>query len=518
MPDHLFSAEDLRQMETHGIPLDKVLEQIEIFKRNSSYVRLERPCTLGDGIRALEEHRAEALIREFGKAQAAGRCMKFVPASGAATRMFKALFKALESGAPPSCGENPDNDPDRAAVVEFIQGLERFAFYPALRQALAEAGMDLEALKAAGRCREILKYLLTEEGLGYGHLPKGLIPFHRYGGEIRTPFQEHLVEAAGYVEDATGLSRVHFTVPAEHAAAIQEHIERFQERQAARGRRFQVTFSTQDPATDTLAVDPQNRPFRDQRGRLIFRPGGHGALLPNLNALRGDLVFLKNIDNVVPDRLQPLVWWHKRALGGLLVELQTRCFQHLRALEPEYPSQEALDRALGFAETVFFRQRPAEWDDLDGAGRRRWLITWLNRPLRVCGMVRNAGEPGGGPFWVRDEDGGLSLQVVESAQVNQEDPEQHAIWNAATHFSPVDMVCGVRDCQGRLFNLEDYVDPAAVFITRKFLEGRELKALELPGLWNGGMARWNSVFVEVPRATFNPVKTVNDLLGEAHAP
>ena len=384
---------------------------------------------------------------------------------------------------------------------------------------MAANGNNLEDLLGARRYREIMKQILTEAGLFYQDLPKALIKFHAYGKESRTPLEEHLVEAAAYVQDRDGRCQVHLTILPRHRQLFERLLALVQPSLEERfGCRFRVDFSFQHPSTDTLAADADNRPFRDNRGHLVFRPGGHGALLENLKELQGDLVYIKNIDNVVPDRLkEPTILW-KKILGGLLVDLQEQVHQHLRQLGQNSGDRSALEGAVEFARNslaLAIPPRILEWpQDL----ARDFLARALNRPLRVCGVVENQGEPGGAPFWVQEADGSLSLQIVEKAQADLSDPEQQAVWETATHFNPVDLVCALRDDQGVPYDLSRYVNHEAVFISRKSLEGRELKALELPGLWNGAMARWLTVFVEVPITTFNPVKTVFDLLRPEHQP
>jgi hypothetical protein len=368
-----------------------------------------------------------------------------------------------------------------------------------------------------GGLKECLEVFLTPKGLNYAALPKALFKFHRYPWGSRTALEEHLVEAVGYVKDARGLCRVHLTTSLEHmglfeamAKAIRSGYER--EYHA----RFELSFSAQKPSTQTIAADLEGRPFRVADGSLLFRPGGHGALLENLNDLQGDIVFIKNIDNVVPDRLKALTFMWKGALAGQLVRVQRRIFSYLERLVEGAQEARFLDEVMEFARADLSVMLPKRSRPDTPSEKRDFLISALDRPLRVCGMVANQGEPGGGPFWVEDPDGSLSLQIVESVQVDQDSPGQRGIWNAATHFNPVDLVCGVRDRLGAPFDLRRYLDRRAVLITRKSKDGLELNAMELPGLWNGAMARWNTIFVEVPAATFNPVKRLGDLLREAH--
>lgn len=483
-----FSPADLRQMAEQGIDPAEALRQIELFRKPPPFARVLRACRVGDGIRTISKASEPWLLARFEEAARGGRIAKLVPASGAATRMFKELLADLNDGA--------QGEPS-AEVRTFLENLPRFAFYE-----------DLAEAQTADR-RTLLEYLLTEKGLDYAELPKGLLKFHRYPDGPRTPFEEHLVEAADVTRDAEGNCRLHFTVSPQHQERFDALLEKVRGRYEERYNcRFQVSFSHQRRSTDTIAVDPENRPFRQDDGTLLFRPGGHGALLDNLGSLAAlgwDLVLLKNIDNVVPDGRKPAVNGWKKALTGYLLALQERVFRALERLEAD-PA--ALEEAARLVEEELSRPIPA------GVDRRQFVLDALNRPLRVCGVVRNQGEPGGGPFWVEDACGQISLQIVESSQI---DPGMRKdILAGSTHFNPVDIVCALRDRHGAPYDLHRFVDPTTVFISSKSHEGRPLKALERPGLWNGAMAGWNTVFVEVPDETFAPVKTVLDLLRPEH--
>uniref|UniRef100_A0A832A633 DUF4301 family protein n=1 Tax=Desulfacinum infernum TaxID=35837 RepID=A0A832A633_9BACT len=520
MDDRWFTEADVQQMERLGIPQWEVERQLALFEKKNVSVELHRPCTLGDGILGVDAELERVCVDAYTKGLKKGRFIKFVPASGAATRMFQDLFPVL--------GESPVPDlshiraaaeaGDEAArrVQTFFDNARRFAFFEAWREAVSRLGADLEEDLRAGRIDRALKGLLTAEGLDLGRLPKALIPFHRYEDGPRTALEEHLAEAARIVCLPNGVCPVHFTVSPEHERRFLEHIAAVRPRhEALWDCAFQITLSEQSTATDTLAVDEDNRPFRDASGRLVFRPAGHGALLYNLNRLKGDLVFIKNIDNVVPDYLKPETIRWKKILGGFTILMQERIHRQIKALRTRL-SSETVEQVRRFVQTTFWGSTCA----IGGAliAQRDLLLHVLNRPLRVCGMVRNVGEPGGGPFWAWDREGRLTCQIVEKAQVNMADPRQRAVWERATHFNPVDLVCAVRDPEGNPYDLLRYRDPDAVIITKKSLEGRPLKALELPGLWNGSMALWNTVFVEVPSITFNPVKTVLDLLRPEHQP
>ena len=513
------TPDDLQQLSLLGISEEQVRAQISIFQEGTHFLTLDRPCTIGDGIVIVPGSAMNNFLEQQYRASQAGRCTKFVPASGAATRMFQSLLWFRNEQC--SCRREDavclaDSGPSVAReILMFMDRIGDFPFLGELRSCMKQHGLDADALIGDGEFSQIVDYLLADFGLSYASYPKALLAFHRYPDTVRTALEEHLVEAVHYVRDAGNRCRVHFTASPEHEAAFRRSIdvlkpiyeEMFQVC-------YEVALTFQQPRTDTIAVDLNNQPFRDDSGRLVFRPGGHGALIENLNDLGGDIVYIKNIDNVVPDRLKPETNLWKKLLGGYLIETEEKIFAYLKALTTGRYTRDTLDEALTFAEHIL-HLRPAA-TSLSDEQKKAFLIQRLNRPIRVCGMVRNVGEPGGGPFWVRDDDGSLSLQIVESAQVNMAAADQRDIWNAATHFNPVDLVCSVRNFNGEPFNLHQYVDHRAVFISRKSKDGRELKALELPGLWNGAMGNWNTVFVEVPLITFNPVKTINDLLREEH--
>ncbi len=520
----VFSPRDIAQIEEHGLTVPQVEAQLEIFRRGIEPVELERPCTLGDGIISLSEAEIDRLGDVYrDRVAAPGRALKFIPASGAASRMFHLLVSCYAKhgqGGQPVSLEDVLNDPEYAEIPQMFAQLDRFAFYDQLRDRLAREGMVLEDMLQDGRCHLVVEYLLTARGLNLANMPKGLIAFHRYPDHVRTPFIEHLVEGLFYLRDRQGRCRFHFTVSASHRRLFARHCEQVLTSLSREGTRFEVDFSVQDPATDTIAVDRDNRPFRAADGTLVFRPGGHGALIYNLNSLQGDVVFIKNIDNVVPDRLKPEVCRQAQALGGCLAELQEKIFSYLERLDetPAAGGREALLAEIAaFATGTLNLSAPAAEVKTPAELAAYWHGR-LNRPLRVCGMVKNEGHPGGGPFWVRPGKHLGGKQIVESAQVDMNDERQRRLWHQATHFNPVDLVCGLRDYRGQAFDLTKFTDPRAGLITIKSQDGRELKALEHPGLWNGAMADWNTVFVEVPAATFNPVKTVFDLLRPEHQP
>ena len=505
----MFSPSDIEYIRSRGTTEERIAQQIERFRRGATALILDRPATVGDGIVRVAEEEKGRLVSLHEEAARAGRCLKFVPASGAATRMFKDWHAALNRG---GFGSPAEFD-------AFAENLPRYAFYGDLREALSKAGLGEARPGAAGTWREILDLILGEKGLNYACKPKALLKFHRYGDASRTALEEHLVEAALYVKDGQGLCRVHVTVSAEHLEPVRQWIGKVRGDYERRfGVRYEIGLSVQSESTDTIAVDLENRPLRARDGRLLFRPGGHGALLYNLRAIEGDIVFVKNIDNVVPDRLKDTTVLYKKILGGCLVALQGELFGRLRALSDPSAGAEVVEEAARFASERLTCLLPPGFESRPTEERREILMRALDRPLRVCGMVKNEGEPGGGPFWVREPDGGCSLQIVEEVQVDKGKAGQAELWASSTHFNPVDLVCGVRDFRGRPFDLERFVAADQVFISVKSHEGRDIKALELPGLWNGSMARWHTVFVEVPIETFNPVKTVEDLLRPAHLP
>jgi hypothetical protein len=523
MGTHTFTDEDLREIKEHGLTLEEVERQLELFRNPPPYLRLVRPCIPGDGIKVLEEQEMQDLEDIYQREVFKGRCIKFVPASGAASRMFNPLLLYMGQGREIEkesvAADAQRGNRDAQELLDFMNGVERFAFFRDLEPLMLKKGVPLQTLIERGQFADIVRFLLTEEGLGYANLPKALIKFHHYPGGDRTAFEEHLIEAVHYVADRSRSCSLHFTVSADHLIDFHDLLGRVKgayEKQYKVS--FRVGFSTQKKSTETLAVDMNNRPLRDADGRLVFRPGGHGALIENLNDLEGDIVFAKNIDNVVPDRLKSMTFKWKKILGGHLITLQNQIFTYMGKLSSGAEDPSFHREVENFLKNELFLQLPPSTVKEKPGEKRKALMARLDRPIRVCGMVRNQGEPGGGPFWVRDREGGTSCQIVETAQVDPEDKKQQAILASSTHFNPVDLVCGVRDWQQRPFDLRRYVDPTAVLISYKSQGGRDLKALEHPGLWNGAMARWITIFVEVPLITFNPVKTVNDLLRPEHQP
>jgi hypothetical protein len=495
----MFSNNDIDQIKERGSDIETVKEQVDYFVKGFPFMQLSKAATVGDGIIQLDEQEIAEVVGEFDKKAAEGdiALLKFVPASGAATRMFKSLFSFFQEG-----------KKDKS-VEEFFEKLPQFAFYEDLKTALD--GIDI----ANADQETIVSYFLTTKGLGYGELPKGLLKFHNYEDRSRTPLEEHLVEGARYANAGSNV-QIHFTVSPEHRDKFEKLVvEVLPTYQSEFGVKYIVSFSEQKSATDTIAVNLDNTPFREKDGSLLFRPAGHGALLENLGQLDADIIFIKNIDNVVPDRIKGDTVTYKKALAGIVLQYQKRIFDYLQKLEGSVDAT-LLEEIDAFLRNDLCVIPPAGFEGWDENPKKEYVIKKLNRPLRACGMVKNQGEPGGGPFWAENQDGSTSLQIVESAQVDVDNEEQNATFKNATHFNPVDLVCAVKNYKGELFDLKKFRDPMTGFITGKSKDGKELKAQELPGLWNGSMADWNTLFVEVPLLTFNPVKTVNDLLREQH--
>ncbi|MGZ6292401.1 MAG: DUF4301 family protein [Syntrophales bacterium] len=505
----IFTEADVRQIEKEGLSSEQALAQIDLFERGVRPVKLNRPCTVNDGIVTLPKEELTKMSALYEEELLLGRkVLTFVPASGAASRMFRDWYVYLEKGSL-----------DARRREEFSGELKRYAFYSDLRDVISRDGEDLEKMLEVQRHGDILAYILTSKGLNYGNLPKALLKFHAYPDGSRTALEEHLVEAALYTKDACRTCRLHLTLSDEHRDDVADYlsgIKKYYEKHY--GITLDVALSTQKSSTNTIAVDLDNRPFRGQQGELVFRPGGHGALLDNLNNTGGDIIYLKNIDNIVPDRLKAVTVLYKKVLGGYLISLQNEIFRYLRSLDKAVPEEQVLRGMRLFCEKRLHLVMPPWFEDLPPAEKSSFIFKKLNRPIRVCGMVRNQGEPGGGPFWVDGEDETQSLQIIEESQIDSGSAEQKAIWSRATHFNPVDLVCGVRNYQADKFDLHEFVNRDAYFISKKSEKGRDLKALELPGLWNGSMAFWINIFVEVPIETFNPVKTIHDLLRPQHLP
>jgi len=503
----MLSPSDELTLENKGIDKTTVQEQLNAFATGFPYLEIKNAAEPGKGVIRMNENEISETLDCWEKyLQTNVSVIKFVPASGAASRMFKDLFEFLEGA---------DNEPMKAFEKKFFADIEKFAFYEELNQVcIKNNGQSILQLIENSQYKPIVENLLSDKGLNYGALPKGLLRFHSYPTEKRTPLQEHLVEGALYA-NVSGKVNIHFTVSTEHRALFENHLNESVAAYASKfGVTYNVSFSEQKPSTDTIAADENNQPFRD-KGELVFRPGGHGALIENLNDLTGDIVFIKNIDNVVPDSLKDTTVTYKKVIAGLLVKLQQQSFDYLQELENECVSESRLKEIAQFCETKLNNFRE-DIQSLTDNELRKYLIAKLNRPIRICGMVKNVGEPGGGPFLTVNTDGTVSPQILESSQINLSNPADKEKMLNSTHFNPVDLVCSIRNYKGEKFDLLKHVDKNTGFISLKSKGGKELKALELPGLWNGAMSDWNTVFVEVPIETFNPVKTVNDLLRPEH--
>jgi len=512
------SVSDQKAIAAKGILEEQLAKQVDQFKTGFPYINLVAAATATDGIFHLSESDLEYLINYYNDNRSAYSILKFVPSSGAASRMFKQLFEFIETykGKEVPASALAESD-DFNSVSNFFASLHKFAFFDDLKDIIKSADLDIDTLLSKGDYVRILEFLLLDTGLGYGNKPKALLKFHRYETGSRLALEEHLVEAAVYSSDHDGNANVHFTISPEHKRSFKAAINKVKETyENLYNVKFTITYSEQKPSTDTLAVDLENKAFRNADDNLLFRPGGHGALIENLNDLKEEIVFVKNIDNIVPDALREETYRYKKAIGGLLMELQDTCFQHLEWLDMGDLEEEELAEIADFAKTKLMIDLTDAYEGFSEIEKIDFLYNRLNRPMRVCGMVKNEGEPGGGPFWVEDENGSRSLQIVESSQIDLKNKKQRAILEKATHFNPVDLVCGLYDFKGNKFHLPNFIDPQTGFISIKSKDGRELKALELPGLWNGAMADWITVFVETPIITFNPVKTVNDLLRPQH--
>ncbi len=514
----MFDQQDFDQIHAKGIEVKKIEKEIRFFRTGFPFIRLVRPAKINDGIKSLNIYLKDSYINIFEVSVKDLRIVKFVPASGAASRMFKHLFEFWNqhSDTPVSLSDYP-GDQGFNSVHYLFSHLPEIAFYPTLKSAIGRSGLEINNLVRNNEYSKIAEYILSSAGLNYSNLPKALIQFHSYPREIRTSAEEHLVEAANYARGTRGTARIHFTISPEHKVRFdtlfKEVLTKYEQRFNTR---MEISYSIQKPSTDTIAVDESNEPFRDSSGRLLFRPGGHGALLQNLNEIDADLIFIKNIDNIVPDRLKKETFTHKKMIGGYLIHLKNKISEFLLSADSGELSVNLIEDTAKFAENELNINLPNDFNTLDITGKINFLKAKLNRPIRVCGMVRNEGEPGGGPFWVSDSKNNLSLQIVESSQIDFSGNNQMDIFQASTHFNPVDIVCCINDYKGKPFDLQSFVDEDTGLISHKSTEGRTLKAQELPGLWNGAMSDWITIFAEVPIVTFNPVKTVNDLLRKEH--
>lgn len=512
------TEKDIEQITAKGLTVEKVLEQIKTFENGIPFVTVRKPATLDCGIVSFDTLELQELNRIYDQRLKNLEVVKFVPASGAATRMFKELFKFLDNYDYTKESINSYLNYEKAVAIRlFLIGFEKLPFYEAVIMATKEKYPRFEDFSEGEQLYAFVKTMLRNNGgLNYGALPKGLLPFHKYRTSVNTAFQEHLHEASKYgAKD--GKAKLHFTVSQEHLEKFQEEfddIEKMVEKKTKTS--FDITYSFQKESTDTIAVTKDNQPFRNADGSILFRPGGHGALIENLNTLDADIVFIKNIDNVVVRKYQDELTIYKKALAGKLLVIQNHIFYILGTLEKDMPDEDELKDISEFLNKELNIEMPVDFEKFSDKYKREYLLETLNRPIRVCGMVVNEGEPGGGPFWIKNERGRSELQIIETPQINTKSSSQKEIIKQATHFNPVDLVCGMKNYKGEKFDLLDFVNPKMGFIAQKTVKGENIKALELPGLWNGAMANWISIFVEVPLTTFNPVKTVNDLLKSAH--
>ena len=506
----MWNEKDKELMKAKGITEAAIEAQLKRFETGFPWLKIAAVATVGNGIIRLDAKRETQCIKAWKEFQGGGATIeKFQPASGAASRMFKNLFAFVNEGK-----AAPDTDFER----QFFDGITQFAFFPQLNKTCVSLyHNNVGELMEAGRYVDILKALLMPEGMNYGALPKALLRFHRAAaGTVHTPLEEHLEEGAQYAADRNRRVCIHFTVSPEHREGFEKLIKsKAPLMEKVWGVEYDITLSEQKASTDTIAVTMDNAPYRDSEGNLLFRPAGHGALLENLNERDADVVFIKNVDNVVPLRLRSVTTRYKKVLGGFLVQVQRQLKKYLEALEKPDLKSTDLKAMLRYARQTLFIVDKAT-DDMDDAPLAAWLRDKFNRPIRVCGVVPNEGEPGGGPYLAYNPDGSYSPQILESAQINPDDAAAVEMMRSGTHFNPVDLVCYTKDYKGIKFDLRKFVDADTGFISIKSKDGVDIKALELPGLWNGSMSDWNTVFVEVPIDTFNPVKTVNDLLRRAH--
>ena len=502
------NEKDLEVLKIKGISEEKLAEELQMLADGFPYLKIEAPATPGNGIFVLSEQAEESAMNMWDEyLSKGGKVLKMVPASGAASRMFKDLFSFINGKK-----DKPEND----FMKKFFDEIEDFAFFPYLNAVCMDLyGLSIDTLIKEKRYKDVVKALITREGMNYGQLPKALLRFHRVPGTSRTAIEEHLAEGAQYAAGKDGKVHVHFTVSEDHLPLVNA---KFEESKGRLEHEYEVEYdlstSVQKPSTDTVAANLDGTPYREN-GALFFRPGGHGALIENLNDLDADVIFIKNIDNVVPDARRIDTIKYKKVIGGVLVGLKQKANEYCEILSKGTPSEEKLQEMVDFLHNNLCISHDST-DEMDADAKAEFIYAKLNRPFRVCGMVKNEGEPGGGPFLAYNPDGTVSPQILESTQIDPDNKEAQKMLKNATHFNPVDLVVSTKDWKGNKFNLPDYVDKATGFISQKSREGVEIKALELPGLWNGAMSDWNTVLVEVPVSTFNPVKTVNDLLRPAH--
>ena len=505
----MFTKKDLQQISEKGISTETINKQLKHFKTGFPFAEIVAPATIDKGIHKLSDEKIDKFVNLFEEKKDSEKIVKFVPASGVASRMFKALFSFITEY---DGNKSFFEDKSFNSIYVFFNRLKDFAFYDDLKNACINEHIDIN-----DKYVEVIDSLLNEHGLNYGNLPKGLLKFHRYKNGARTPVEEHIVEAANYA-NSNNKAALHLTVSPEHKKEFQKHVS---EVKKFYGKKFNLTievdYSVQKSSTDTIAVDMKNEPFRNEDGTLLFRPGGHGALIENLNDIDADIIFVKNIDNVVPDRMKPDTYTYKKVIAGVLIDVRDKIFSYIKQVQNN-PTEDLLSEIKSFFINDLFLTLSSDYEKMNPDEKKNYILQKLNRPLRVCGMVKNEGEPGGGPFFIKHKDNSVSLQIIESAQIDLSSSKYKEIVEKATHFNPVDLVTSVKNYKHERFNLLNFIDDETGFISTKSKDGKELKAQELPGLWNGAMADWNTIFVEVPISTFNPVKTVIDLLRKEHQP
>ncbi|PXY45457.1 DUF4301 family protein [Flavobacterium hydrophilum] len=513
-----FSSADFVEIYNHGIPFENILKQLKIFKKGISKCNLISPATVNNGILSLSTADFEEKAAFFDKHKSCFKICKFIPASGAATRMFKFLIAFLNTydiekeTINSYINRKKDND-----LSIFIVGMDKFPFFKSVYKKLKEIYPDFDALDRDHKNYYFIKLLLSSEYFDFANKPKAVLPFHKYKTHIANPIEEHLNECVHYAE-TNKTSNLHFTVSEVHQRLFENAIADVKEKvESESGTQINISFSYQNKQTDSIAVDVKDNIFRSQKGSFIFRPGGHGALIENLNNIDADIIFIKNIDNVIQNNIDKTTLY-KKALAGILIEAQQKVFGYLNAIEKEEIKEQDIEEIVKFLMQKLNIEMTGDFNKYTFENKISKIKELLDRPIRVCGMVKNEGEAGGGPFWIRNDKGEISLQIVESSQVDLTSKKQKSILENATHFNPVDLVCGTKNYKGEQFNLEDFVDHNTGFIVEKSAEGKIVKNYELPGLWNGGMSNWLTLFVSVPLITFNPVKTVNDLLKPAHQP
>lgn len=522
MAQTTLTPKDFEQITSIGITEEQVLKQLQMLKKDKIPVKLVKPATVNDGIIRFSETEKEELVKIFFKAIETYKIIKFVPASGAASRMFKVLYQHYLMSDEIKESEIREKTKSGKSgyihLLTFINGLKKkkFAFYDDLKDIMLKDGINIKRLIHKGHYKQIIEYILSSKGLNYNNLPKALIKFHNYENYSRTPLEEHLFEAIEYSKGNKNEVRIHFTISPEFKKMISDYLNSIIQRYNKKKIKFKIKLSEQKSKTNTIAVDNNNKLFRDKNNMLVIRPGGHGALIENLNEIEEDIIFIKNVDNIAHDKFKKETITYKKILGGYLVKIQARIFKYLKILSTVKINSRELNNIFKFSKDILNIYFPENFKHLPVEKKQTLLYEKLNRPIRICGMVKIEGESGGGPFWIKENDNSISLQIVENIQINDKSKEQKKITLKSTHSNPVDVVCSTKDHLGNKFDLLKYIDHSKYLISHKSLNGKPLKTIELPGLWNGAMAKWITIFVEVPITTFNPVKTVNDLLRDKH--